>query len=102
MADTPLSSETAVTVAPRSRAPGWRRWREVVKAANRSPKPGTETDIHVVVDDAREWLPEVLNRLENQRPRIAVASAAPVEVSYDEVFIKIMQQDEQRQEAARG
>jgi ABC-2 type transport system ATP-binding protein len=79
-----------------------KRWTEVVKAAYRSPKPDAEGDLHIVVDDAREWLPEVLNRLTNQRPRIAVASAAPVEVSYDEVFIKIMQLDEQRQEAAHG
>jgi ABC-2 type transport system ATP-binding protein len=82
-----------------------RRWRrrdaegeKVVKEARRAPSG--EADIHVVVDDAREWLPEVLNRLENMRPRIGVAGAAPLEVSYDEVFIKIMQQDEQRQEAA--
>lgn len=79
-----------------------RRWTDVVRAAHRSPNPDAEADLHVVVDDAREWLPEVLKRLENQRPRVAVASAAPVEVSYDEVFIRIMQLDEQRQEAARG
>jgi ABC-2 type transport system ATP-binding protein len=79
-----------------------RRWTDVVRSARRSPKPDADADLHIAVDDAREWLPEVLNRLENQRPRIAVASAAPVEVSYDEVFIKIMQMDEQRQEAARG
>lgn len=73
-----------------------RRWKEVVHDARRSPNSDAEADLHVVVDDARAWLPEVLNRLENQRPRIAVASAAPIEVSYDEVFIKIMQMDEQR------
>jgi ABC-2 type transport system ATP-binding protein len=72
-------------------------WDEVVKDARRSPN--SEADLHIVVDDAREWLPEVLNRLENKRPRIAVASAAPLEVSYDEVFIKIMEQETQRQEA---
>ncbi|NTU85416.1 MAG: ABC transporter ATP-binding protein, partial [Chloroflexales bacterium] len=78
-----------------------RRWDGVVKDARRSP--GTEADLHIVVDDAREWLPEVLNRLENQRPRIVVASAAPIEVSYDEIFIKIMQMDEQKQaEATNG
>ena len=79
------------------------RWRrrdadgdKVVKEVRRVP--GSDTDIHVVVEDAREWLPEVLNRLEGRSPRIAVAGAAPVEVSYDEVFITIMQQDERRQE----
>ncbi|HMQ34583.1 MAG TPA: ABC transporter ATP-binding protein [Chloroflexaceae bacterium] len=81
-----------------------RRWQEVVIEARRPPDPAAEADLHVVVEDAREWLPEVLNRLENQRPRIAIASAAPLEVSYDEVFIKIMQMDEQQasQEAANG
>lgn len=79
-----------------------RRWTDVVKDARRSPNPDAEADLHVVVDDAREWLPEVLNRLENQRPRISVASAAPLEVSYDEIFIKIMQMDEAKQEAANG
>jgi ABC-2 type transport system ATP-binding protein len=83
-----------------------KRWTDVFADARRSPNPAAEADIHVVVEDAREWLPEVLNRLENQRPRISVASAAPLEVSYDEIFIKIMQQDEAKQaaaqEAARG
>jgi ABC-2 type transport system ATP-binding protein len=79
----------------------WRRTgdngRPAVQDVQRAP--GSEHGIHVVVDDAREWLPEVLNRLENQRPKIAVESAAPIEVTYDEIFIKIMQQDEQKQEA---
>jgi ABC-2 type transport system ATP-binding protein len=75
---------------------------QLVKAVRRSPKPEAEADIHVVVEDAREWLPEVLNYLEGRRPKIVVASAAPLEVSYDEVFIKIMEQDQQKQEAANG
>ncbi|NWF81552.1 MAG: ABC transporter ATP-binding protein [Chloroflexi bacterium] len=79
-----------------------RRWKDVVKAAHRSPDLEAEADLHVVVENAREWLPEVLNRLENQKPRINVESAAPVEVSYDEVFIKIMERDEQQQEATNG
>lgn len=62
--------------------------------------PNTEDRLHVVVEDAREWLPEVLNHLEDQEPTIVVASAAPLEVTYDEIFIKIMQQDEQKQETA--
>jgi ABC-2 type transport system ATP-binding protein len=86
-----------------------RRWdqrtetgEKVVRDVRRSPKADAETDIHVVVDDAREWLPEVLNYLESRRPKIEVASAAPLEVSYDEVFIRIMEQDQSRQEAANG
>lgn len=57
---------------------------------------GVPTDLHVVVEDAREWLPEVLNRLENQRPQIVIASAAPLEVSYDEVFISLMRAEEEQ------
>lgn len=76
------------------------RWEDVVKDVRSAP--GSATDIHVTVDDARNSLPEVLNRLENQRPTIVVASAAPLEVTYDEVFIKIMEQDEQQQRAAHG
>jgi ABC-2 type transport system ATP-binding protein len=72
-----------------------KRWAGVVKDARRSP--AGEADIHIVVDDAREWLPEVLTRLTNLRPRVVVASAAPLEVSYDEIFIKIMQMDELKQ-----
>jgi ABC-2 type transport system ATP-binding protein len=95
---------TLVNPADRKRAledlVRWRRrdadGEKVVKEAR--PVPGSEADLHVVVEDAREWLPEVLNRLEGRSPRIAVAGAAPVEVSYDEVFIRIMQQDERRQE----
>lgn len=80
-----------------SRAMGiLKEWDEVVKDVRRSPK--SEADLHVVVDDAREWLPEVLNKLERKRPKIVVASAAPLEVSYDEVFIKIMEQDAKQQE----
>jgi hypothetical protein len=44
----------------------------------------------------------VLARLANQRPRIPVVSAAALEVSYDEVFIKLMRQDEQREGERRG
>ncbi|RRR74307.1 MAG: ABC transporter ATP-binding protein [Candidatus Viridilinea halotolerans] len=74
-----------------------RRWKEVVRSARPAPDAEREADLHVVVDDAREWLPEVLARLTNQRPRIVVASAAPLDVSYDEIFIKLMRQDEERQ-----
>lgn len=76
-----------------------KRWDVVVREVRRAPN-GIEGDLHIVVEDAREWLPEVIKRLENQRPRIVVASAAPLEISYDEIFIKLMQQDEQRQQEA--
>ncbi|PDW02885.1 ABC transporter [Candidatus Viridilinea mediisalina] len=77
-----------------------RRWKDVVRSARPAPNAESDADLHVVVEDAREWLPEVLARLNNQRPRIVAASAAPLEVSYDEIFIKLMRQDEQRQEEA--
>jgi ABC-2 type transport system ATP-binding protein len=52
-------------------------------------------DLHVYVDDAGEWLPEVLNLLENpDGPQIVVASAEEFQVSYDEIFIRIMEQSE--------
>ncbi len=78
-----------------------RRW-DIVRSVRPSSNPEAETDLHVIVDDAREWLPEVLARLANQRPRIPVVSAAALEVSYDEVFIKLMRQDEQREGERRG
>ncbi|MFV9505325.1 MAG: ABC transporter ATP-binding protein [Oscillochloridaceae bacterium umkhey_bin13] len=89
--DNPDEVRRAITVL--------QRWEAVVREVRRAPN-GIEGDLHVVVEDAREWLPEVIKRLENQRPRIVVASAAPLEVSYDEIFIKLMQQDEQRQQEA--
>ena len=70
------------------------RWDDVVIDARRAPD--SAADVHVVVADAREWLPEVLKRLENQRPRISVASAAPLEISYDEIFIRLMQEEAPR------
>lgn len=73
-----------------------------MRSVRPSSNPEAETDLHVIVDDAREWLPEVLARLANQRPRIPVVSAAALEVSYDEVFIKLMRQDEQREGERRG
>lgn len=77
-----------------------RRWRDVVKSVRVAPN--SETDLHVVVEDAREYLPEVLNRLENQRPRIVVASAAPLDVSYDDIFIRLMEEAQAPQEADHG
>jgi ABC-2 type transport system ATP-binding protein len=73
------------------------RWDEVVSGVRRDPS--SAVDLNVVVDDARERLPQVLNRLENKRPSIKVSAASPLEVSYDEVFITIMEQDAAQQEA---
>jgi ABC-2 type transport system ATP-binding protein len=73
------------------------RWDEVVSGVRRDP--ASAVDLNVVVDDARERLPQVLNRLENKRPSIKVSAASPLEVSYDEVFITIMEQDAAQQEA---
>jgi ABC-2 type transport system ATP-binding protein len=51
--------------------------------------------LYVKVDDAGEWLPEVLNLLEDaDGPGIAVESAEEKSVSYDDIFIALMQQDE--------
>jgi ABC-2 type transport system ATP-binding protein len=56
---------------------------------------GTDNQLHVAVADAGEWLPEVLNALENHDgPGIVVASAEEYQISYDDVFIKLMEQDE--------
>jgi ABC-2 type transport system ATP-binding protein len=64
---------------------------------------GTDNQIHITVTDAGEWLPEVLNFLEkNSDGPIAIASAEELQISYDDIFIKIMQQEEQKQEAANG
>lgn len=57
--------------------------------------PGSDDQLHVTVDDAGEWLPEVLNQLENEStPAIVVESAEEFQLSYDDIFIKIMEQEE--------
>ena len=57
--------------------------------------PGSDDLLHVTVDDAGEWLPEVLNQLENDStPSIVVDSAEEFQLSYDDIFIKIMEQEE--------
>ena len=57
--------------------------------------PGSDDLLHVTVDDAGEWLPEVLNQLENNTtPAIVVESAEEYQISYDDIFIKIMEQEE--------
>jgi ABC-2 type transport system ATP-binding protein len=62
--------------------------------------PRTNDQLHITVADAQEWLPEVLNILEDRDgPNIVVERAHELEISYDEVFIKIMQAQE---ESAHG
>jgi ABC-2 type transport system ATP-binding protein len=57
--------------------------------------PGADNQLHVSVIDAGEWLPEVLNMLEDSDgPGMVVASAEEYQISYDDVFIKIMEQEE--------
>jgi ABC-2 type transport system ATP-binding protein len=57
--------------------------------------PGSDDLLHVTVDDAGEWLPEVLNELENRDgPNIVVESAEEFQLGYDDIFIKIMEQQE--------
>jgi ABC-2 type transport system ATP-binding protein len=66
---------------------------EPVKAVRTlSDQPGY---LQVTVDDAGEWMPEVLNVLEDpDGPAITVSSAGELPVSYDDVFIRIMQQED--------
>ncbi len=65
--------------------------------------PGALADLYVTVEDAGKELPDVLNQLEDpDGPDMIVASAEELPISYDEVFIRIMQQQEQQQEAAHG
>lgn len=57
--------------------------------------PNTDNELLATVDDAGEWMPELLNLLEDPAgPDICVQRAEELEVSYDEVFIKLMQQEE--------
>ena len=66
---------------------------EPVRQAHTVPNTGDQ--LMATVDDAGEWMPEVLNLLENPAgPNICVTRAEAVEVSYDEVFIKLMEQSE--------
>lgn len=55
----------------------------------------TTNELHVTVDDAGEWLPEVLNVLEDpDGPNIVVDSAEEYQISYDDIFIRIMQKED--------
>src|SRR5262245_10280157 len=51
--------------------------------------PGSDDQLHITVEDAGEWLPELLNVLEDQDgPNIVVADAEEYQISYDDIFIK--------------
>ncbi len=55
--------------------------------------PGTDRELHVTVDDAGDWLPEVLNVLENpDGPNIVVESAEELALTFDDVFVRIIHQ----------
>jgi ABC-2 type transport system ATP-binding protein len=57
--------------------------------------PGTDNQLHVTVEDAGAWLPELLSLLGDPAgPNIVVDSAEEYQVSYDDIFIKIMEQEE--------
>lgn len=57
--------------------------------------PNTNNQLQVTVEDAGEWMPEVLNLLEDPTgPGIVVSSAEEFHISYDDVFIKLMEQEE--------
>jgi ABC-2 type transport system ATP-binding protein len=59
------------------------------------PVDKTNNQLRVTVDEAAEWMPEVMNVLEDRDgPQIAVERAQELQISYDEVFIRIMEQAE--------
>jgi ABC-2 type transport system ATP-binding protein len=57
--------------------------------------PGTDNQLHVTVEDAGAWLPELLSLLgDPSGPNIVIDSAEEYQVSYDDIFIKIMEQED--------
>jgi ABC-2 type transport system ATP-binding protein len=59
------------------------------------PVAETHNQLRVTIDDATEWMPEVLNLLEDRDgPQIVVERAQELQLSFDEVFIRIMEQEE--------
>lgn len=61
--------------------------------------PESDRELYVTVDDAGDWLPDVLNVLENpQGPNIAVESAEELAMTFDDVFIRIIRQWEAQSE----
>ncbi len=61
--------------------------------------PESDRELYVTVDDAGDWLPDVLNVLENpQGPNIVVESAEELAMTFDDVFIRIIRQWEAQSE----
>lgn len=61
--------------------------------------PDSDRELYVTVDDAGDWLPEVLNVLEDpQGPNIVVESAEELALTFDDVFIRIIRQWEAQPE----
>ncbi len=55
--------------------------------------PESDRELYVTVDDAGDWIPEVLNVLENpDGPNIVVESAEELALTFDDVFIRIIRQ----------
>ncbi|MFQ3630840.1 ABC transporter ATP-binding protein [Roseiflexus sp.] len=55
--------------------------------------PESDRELYVTVDDAGDWIPEVLNLLENpDGPNIVVESAEELALTFDDVFIRIIRQ----------
>ncbi|MGQ9548679.1 MAG: ABC transporter ATP-binding protein [Roseiflexus sp.] len=62
--------------------------------------PESDSELYVTVDDAGDWIPEVLNVLEDpQGPNIVVESAEELALTFDDVFIRIIRQWETQPEA---
>lgn len=72
-----------------------------VKHVQRAPK--TDNEIHVTVEDASRELPGLLNLLEDSDgPAMTITGASELEIPYDEIFIRIMEQAETTQENANA
>lgn len=55
--------------------------------------PESDRELYVTVDDAGDWIPEVLNVLEDPNgPNIVVESAEELALTFDDVFIRIIRQ----------
>lgn len=55
--------------------------------------PESDRELYVTVDDAGDWMPEVLNLLGNPNgPNITVESAEELALTFDDVFIRIIRQ----------
>ncbi|GIW00493.1 ABC transporter ATP-binding protein [Roseiflexus sp.] len=55
--------------------------------------PESDRELYVTVDDAGDWIPDVLNLLEDPNgPNIVVESAEELALTFDDVFIRIIRQ----------